>query len=114
MSDTQTALRGSNIPITPESEPRIASLRMRLQNLFGELCLVRDIITVSVEAMHAQASEFDADVSRVLFRCGAEKLYGQLESLSDIIEQFGGRTELTVGRERDRVTSAGEVNHAGA
>jgi hypothetical protein len=93
---------------------RLAAMRARLQGIFGELCLVRDVITVSVDAMHAQVSNFDADVRRVLFQCGAERLYGQLESLSDIIEQLGGRTEFSEGSKQTRATSNQESDRVGA
>ena len=114
MNNTQPTFRDSGISITQESELRTASMRSQLRDMFGELRLVRDIITVSVEAMYAQASHFDADVSRVLFRCGAEKLYGQLKSLSDIIEQLGGRTEFSVGREKTQRTSTREGGYVNA
>lgn len=50
---------------------------------------------------------------RMVPQCGAVKLYDQLESLSDIIEQLGGRTEFTVRRANVRATSIGEVSHVG-
>ena len=99
---------------TLENEPQRLQMRARLQDVFGELRLVRDVITVSVEAMHAQVSDFDPEVGRVLFQCGAERLYGQLESISDLIEQLGGRTEFTEDRERMRATPERGATHVGA
>ena len=110
MNDSQSMFLGSSISTIQERERNFVAMRARLQDMFGELCLVRDVITVSVEAMISQVSDFDPDVGRVLFRCGAEKLYGQLESLSDIIEQLGGRTEFTESREKPR-ESEPEVSH---
>jgi hypothetical protein len=103
-----------NISGTLSSEPERIQMRARLQDVFGELRLVRDVITVSVEAMHAQVSDFDPEVGRVLFQCGAERLYGQLESISDLIEQLGGRTEFTEDRDRVRATQERGVTHVGA
>jgi hypothetical protein len=114
VNQSQTTLQDFRISVMQESERRLASMRARLQDLFGELCLVRDVITVSIEAMHTQVSDFDPEVGRVLFRCGAEKLYGQLESLSDIIEQLGGRTEITECREQSRSSAKQEAAHVGA
>ena len=111
---------GHPSPATPdissilESEPRRIQMRARLQDVFGELRLVRDVITVSVEAMHAQVSDFDPEVGRVLFQCGAERLYGQLESISDLIEQLGGRTEFTEARDRNREAPSRGATHVGA
>ena len=114
MSNRKSTLQGSGISMIEDSDRRLAAMRAPLQGIFGELCLVRDVITVSVDAMHAQVSNFDADVSRVLFQCGAERLYGELKSLSDIIEQLGGRTELSEDREGTRAISNQEVGHVGA
>ena len=97
-----------------ENEPQRLQMRARLLDVFGELRLVRDVITVSVEAMHAQVSDFDPEVGRVLFQCGAERLYGQLESISDLIEQLGGRTEFTEARDRNRETPSRGATHVGA
>jgi hypothetical protein len=76
--------------------------------------LVRDEITVSVEAMYAQVPDFDLDGSHVLFRYGAEKLFDQLGCLSDMIEQPGGRAEFAGCREQTRAPLKLEVTHVGA
>ena len=114
MNNSQTTSQGPSISVTQEGEPRFAAMRVRLLDVFEELRLVRDVITVSVEAMHAQMSDFDPDVGRVLFYYGAEKLFGQLESLSDIIEQLGGRTEFTNDREQTRAPLNREATNVGA
>ena len=80
----------------------------------AEMCLVRDVITVGVETMYAQVSDFDPDVGRVLFRYGAEKLFGQPESLSDMLEQPGGRAEFAGCRKQTRAPSKQEATHVGA
>jgi hypothetical protein len=76
--------------------------------------LVRDEITVSVEAMYAQVPDVDLDGSHVLFRHGAEKLFGPLECLSDMIEQPGGGAEFAGCREQTRAPLKREVTHVGA
>ena len=114
MTEYQSTQRSGTPPIIKDHERRLATMRARLQDIFGEMYLVRDVITISVEAMHAQASDYNPEVGRVLFRCGAEKLYGQLRSLSDLIEQLGGRTEFTEDRERNLSSMGAEVNHVGS
>ena len=81
------------IPIVRDSEERLAKIRRQLEAVFEELHLVRDVITVSIDAMQAEVSDFGREAAHVLFRCGAEKLYRQLKSLSNVIEQLGGRAE---------------------
>ncbi len=114
MNESQSTVQNFGFSVMHESERRVMSMRARLQELFGELCLVRDVITVSVEAVHTQVSDFDPEVGRVLFRCGAEKLYTKLDSLSDIIEQLGGRTEITDCRDQSRSSTKREATHVGA
>ena len=111
MTEHQSTLQPGTVPFLKDGERRLTRMRARLQDIFGEIYLVRDVITISIEAMHAQVSDFHPEVGRVLFRCGAEKLYGQLRSLSDLIEQLGGRTEFTEERKNDLSTATGEVNH---
>ncbi len=109
--------RDSTPPTVPngipdESERRLATVRNRLQDIFGEIYLVRDVITISIEAMYADVSDFHPEMGRVLFRCGAEKLYGQLQALSNVIEQLGGRTEFT--DDRRQAQARGGTEHVGA
>ena len=114
MSNSHSAPETPDGSASRRNEPHLLQMRSRLQDVFGELRLVRDVITVSVEAMHAPVSDFDPEVGRVLFQCGAERLYGQLESLSDLIEQLGGRTELTVDRDPIQAAPEREANHVRA
>jgi hypothetical protein len=104
----------ATVPIGTDDERHLAMMRARLQDIFGELHLVRDVITVSVEAMHAEVSDLHPEVGRVLFCCGAEKLNGQLQSLSDLIEQLGGRTKFTDEPRHDEASEREEVDHVGA
>lgn len=114
MIEHQSTIKSGNVSIVKDDERHVTSMRARLQDIFGEIYLVRDVITISIEAMHAQVSDFDSEVGRVLFRCGAEKLYGQLRSLSDLIEQLGGRTEFTEDRQQNLSRSGAEVSHVGS
>ena len=86
------------IPIIKDSEQRLAKMRGRLEGIFHELHTIRSVIVVSAETI-TQGSEFDPEVSCVLTRCAADKLHRQLQSLTFVIEQLGGRTEYTEVRE---------------
>ena len=89
----------SPIPIIEESERRLAKLRGRLQGIFHELHTIQSVIGVCAEAIANQGSDFDPEVV-VLTRSGAENLRNQLYSLTDVIEELGGRTEYTEARKR--------------
>ena len=64
-------------------------------------------IAVCAEAIANQGSDFDPEVV-VLTRSGADNLCNQLYSLTDVIEQLGGRTEYTEARKR----AAAQGGHA--
>ena len=89
----------SPIPIIEDSERRLAKLRGRLQGIFHELHTIQSVIGVCAEAIANQGSDFDPEVV-VLTRSGAENLRNQLYSLTDVIEELGGRTEYTEARKR--------------
>jgi hypothetical protein len=114
MNESQTMLQDSSIPIIQESDRRLATMRARLQDMYEELRLVGDVISVSIEAMDSRSSDVEPEVGRVLFQYGAERLYEQLESLTDIIEQLGGRTELTEDCARHQAGANREANHVDA
>ena len=111
MTQHQSTLHVGPIFSTQDGERCLATVRARLQDIFGEIHLVRDVITISIEAMHTELSNCQPEMGRVLFHCGAEKRYGQLQSLSELIEQLGGRTEFTEDRKQGPWRSAGEVDH---
>lgn len=107
-------LQDVRTPIIQESERRFAKMRASLQDMFEELRLVRDVISVSIEAMDSRSCDVEPEVGRVLFQYGAERLHEQLESLTDIIEELGGRTELTEDCARHEAGSNRETNHVDA
>jgi hypothetical protein len=88
------------IPIIKDSEQRLAKMRGRLEGIFHELHTIHSVVVVSAETITNQGSDFDPEVSCVLTRYAADKLHGQLLSLTFVIEQLGGRTEYTEARER--------------
>jgi hypothetical protein len=97
----------SSIPIIEDSQQRLEKLRGRLQGIFHELHTIQSVIAVCAEAIANQGSDFDPEVV-VLTRSGADNLCNQLYSLTDVIEQLGGRTEYTEARKR----AAAQGGHA--
>jgi hypothetical protein len=93
----------SPIPIIENSEQRLAKMRSRLEGIFQELHTIQAVIVVSAEIIENQGADFDPEVSCVLTRCASNRLHNQLQSLTFVIEQLGGRTEYTDIRERSPV-----------
>jgi hypothetical protein len=89
----------SPIPIIEDNERRLAKMRSRLEAIFHELHTIQSVIEVCAEAITSQGTDLDPEVV-VLTRSGAEKLRSQLQLLTDVIEQLGGRTEYTELRKR--------------
>ena len=56
MSNFHSALETLDGSAARRNEPHLIQRRSRLQDVFGELRLVRDVVTVSIETMHAQVS----------------------------------------------------------
>lgn len=90
----------SPIPIITDSEQRLAKMRGRLEGIFHELHTIHSVVVVSAETITNHGSDFDPEVSCVLTRCAADKLYSQLKALTFVIEQLGGRTVYTEVRDR--------------
>lgn len=97
----------SPIPIIEDSDRRLAKMRGRLEEIFHELHTIHSVTVVSAETIANHGSDFDPEVSCVLTRCGADKLRDQLNSLTSVIEQRGGRTEYTEVRERAAAVQGG-------
>ena len=97
----------SPIPIIEDSERWLAKMRGRLEGIFQELHTIQAVIVVSAETIANQGADFDPEVSCVLTRCASDKLHNQLQSLTSVIEQLGGRTEYTEIRERSLAGAEG-------
>jgi hypothetical protein len=81
----------SPIPVIEDSERRLAKMRRQLEDMFRSLDLVHDEISVLSEAARSEGQPEIANVS--LSVCN--RLFGQLELLTSIIERLGGRTDLS-------------------
>lgn len=87
--------QSTSIPLLKDNEQQIIGVRGRLEDMFRSLNLVHDVTVVCRGACDAINSDSDAEVAHVLQRCGTDELFTQMKELTSIIEQLGGRTELS-------------------
>ena len=86
-----------SIPFLKNDEEQLAKIRRQLEGLFRELRLVQDVIVVCGVVSAAVGSNLDDQIEHVLRRCGSDRMSGVLKTLTQIIERFGGRTEMSEG-----------------
>jgi hypothetical protein len=104
----QVGPRNGSIPIM-DSKLRLV-LRRQLEDMFRSLDLVHDEIEVTSEAAR---SEGQPGIAKVLTYCVGNRLFGELKSLTNIIEWLGGRTDLSEAQESAKeATQCGETTHA--
>jgi hypothetical protein len=93
------SLRNGNtapsVPFLRGSEEQAIKHRKRLEEMFGTIELVHDVIVLSIEVCQANSGDFNPEMSHVLRRCGANKLFAQMRVLTGMIEKFGGTTKLS-------------------
>lgn len=94
------------IPFLRTDEEQIGKIRRQLEGVFRELDLVRDVIVVCDVAAHSDiniASHGDVDLSaavpHVIRRCATNRLYAAMKTVTEVIERFGGRTEMSEDKE---------------
>jgi hypothetical protein len=102
MNQSQSAV--ASIPFLQSSEEQAIKLRKRLEEMFGNIELVHDVIVLSIEVCEANSGDFNPEMSHVLRCCGANKLFAQMRVLTSLIEKFGGTTKLS-----EQVEAAGGV-----
>jgi hypothetical protein len=66
-----------------------------LEGVFRELRLVQDAIMVCGGVRESGSSDLDGEVEHVLRRCGSDRLFSMLKTLTEIVERFGGNTEMS-------------------
>ena len=76
-------------------EEKLVSIRDRLEAIFTQLHITLDVCITCHKALDVQNIEQNESVANVLRRCGSDRLYEQLEELTKIVEELGGRTRLT-------------------
>lgn len=90
------------IPFLKSDEEQLAKIRRQLEAMFRELRLVQDVIMIC-GGVHAG---FDDEVEHVLRRCGSDRMCGVLKTLTQIVERFGGKTEMSDERQEETPVSA--------
>jgi hypothetical protein len=83
------------IPLLKSNEEQLAKIRRQLEGMFRELRLVQDVIMVCGGVRESISSDLDDEVEHVLRRCGSDRLSVVLKTLTEIVERFGGKTEMS-------------------
>lgn len=83
------------IPFLKSDEEQLAKIRRQLEGMFRELCLVQDVIMVCGGVCGSVNADFDDEVEHVLRRCASDRMHTVLKTLTQIVERFGGTTELS-------------------
>jgi hypothetical protein len=89
------------IPLLRSNEEQLAKIRRQLEGMFRELRLIQDVIMVCGGVCEAVSSDLDGEVEHVLRRCGSDRLFNVLKTLTEIVERFGGTTELSETRQEE-------------
>jgi len=90
-----------SIPLLRSNEEQLAKIRRQLEGMFRELRLIQDVIMVCGGVRESINSDLDGEVEHVLRRCGSDRLWSVLKTLTEIVERFGGRTEMSQAREEE-------------
>lgn len=81
-------------PFLKTNEEQLSRIRRQLEGMFRELRLVQDVIVVC--SGYGQARDVDDEaVEHVLRRCASDRMNGVLKTLNEIVQRFGGSTELS-------------------
>jgi hypothetical protein len=93
-----------------DNELRLLKMRRQLEDMFRNLYLVHDEIGVASEAAR---SEGLPEIATVLSLCVCNRLFGQLRSLTNIIERLGGTTDLSEEKEESSDTAQEKTSTEG-
>lgn len=88
-----------SIPLLRSNEEQLAKIRRQLEGMFRELRLVQDVIMVCGDVRESAGSDLDSEVEHVLRRCCSDRLLSVLKVLTEIVERFGGKTEMSDARQ---------------
>ena len=97
MESIRNGNTAQSVPFLRGSEELAIKHRKRLEEMFGSIELVHDVIVLSIEVCESNSGDFNPEMSHVLRRCGANRLFAQMRVLTDMIERFGGTTKLSQG-----------------
>ena len=99
MTENQSAHQP--VPFLRSDEEQIAKIRRQLEGTFRELRLIQDVIMVCGGLRTSINSGLDDKVEHILRRCGSDRMYSVLKTLTQIVERFGGTTELSEERQEE-------------
>lgn len=91
MNDAQT----QSIPLLQSSHEQAVKLRKRLEDVFGNISLVHDVVVICLELGQMNVGDFNPEIAHVLRRCAADRLHFQMRVLTGVIERLGGKTGFT-------------------
>jgi hypothetical protein len=103
---TENQSAHQSIPLLTSTEQQLAKIRRQLEGLFTELRLLQDVIIVSGEACKAENTYVEGSLEHVLRRCGSDRVFRAMKTLTEIIERFGGTTDMTEERKADEQSRA--------
>jgi hypothetical protein len=91
----------SSIPLLKSNVEQLAKVRRQLEGMFRELRLIQDVIMVCGGVRESASSDLDDEVEHVLRRCGADRLFSVLKALTEIVERFGGTTDMSAASQEE-------------
>lgn len=98
---TENKSAHASIPLLKSNEGQLAKIRRQLEGVFRELRLVQDVIRVCGGVREPGSSNLDGEVEHVLRRCGSDRLFSVPKTLTEIVERFGGETELSEAHQEE-------------
>jgi len=99
---TESQAPPSAIPLLQGSHEQAVKLRKRLEDVFGNISLVHDVVVISLELGQANVGDFNPEIAHVLRRCAADRLFFQMRLLTGVIERLGGKTALSEVKEQTK------------
>jgi hypothetical protein len=95
---TENQSAHQSIPLLKSNEEQLAKIRRQLEGMFRELRLVQDVIMICCGIRESVSADLDDEVEHVLRTCGSNRLFSALKTLTEIVECFGGTTEMSEAR----------------
>ena len=90
----------TNVPVLRAIEQQLNTIRMRLEDAFGHLKVAHDASVICIAASKQTSTDCDEEVATVLFHVVSYRVDTQMRIISTIVEELGGKTEYTEGREK--------------
>jgi len=103
----------TKVSLIRSTEQQLIMIRMRLEDAFAFLKIAHHASVVCIAASRQTSTDCDEEVATILFNVVSHHIDRQMRAISSIVEELGGRTEFTEGREQlqdlfDKVNSQGQ------